>query len=233
MSVPLTLFYTNRASTTVSTANQVSVTHGVDNTNVTQAYSQLGTKTLFGEIYPQGNTIAWPASGFPFAADGHGFVLEYATLNLSGQELIAGNYSANVRLATGHIDGTLTGSVTGCSILVRVFKYIGGLYTTILIMSTSNKTINSTVTTFSLSGSTVVATPFAFGELLYTDILVSVGGNANNDVALQFQLSRLSTNFTGDTNAQIVTPGYQATPRPPIQHVRRQFNYHMGRVYDV
>lgn len=231
MIVPMTLFYTATASTSVATANQLSVTHGVDNVNVAQVYSQVGTKTLFGELYSQGNSNAWPASGFPFAADGHGFLLERSIVDLSNNELVAGSYSATIRLATGHTDGTLIGTLSGCSILVRIFRYDGTNFTTILIMSISNQIINQSITTFSLSGSTVVATPFEPGDMLYSDALVAIGGNSNADSLLQIRLNRLSTNMTGDTNAQIVTPGYQAIPAPNGIQIRRQMHHHIvGRI---
>ena len=212
MTTPLTVFYTNTAGTTKSTSYQLSITHGVDNVNVTQDYTLVGTALNFGELFAQGVANAWGAAGAIGNPSGNGFMLEAATLNLAGNNISAGAWSANIRLVCGHTDGTQVGTLTGCEIHVRAFRYRGGIYSQIIDMSTTNKTINATITTYALSGTTSGAITFLSGDLLYTDAWVGIGANANADAALNIRLNRLSTNFTGDTNAQIVTPGYVTTP---------------------
>ena len=222
MTTALTLFYTNTQGTTLSTTNQLSITHGTDNVNVTQLYSLLGTATGWGEVYAQGTTNAWAQAASIGSPSGHGFMLETSVLNLANNTIIGGSWTANVRLATGHTDGTLTGTLsTGNAIHVRVYRYRSGTYTQIVDMALTGQTINSTITTYALSGSTSAGTTFLAGDLLYVDIWVDVGANANGDAALNLRLNRESTNSTGDTNAEVVTPGYVAlnTKSTPLRTI--------------
>ncbi len=209
----LTVYYTNTTSTTLSTANQLSITHGTDNTNVTMDYSLVGIATGWGEVYAQGNASAWAAAGSIGSPSGHGFMLESSVLNLAGNTIAAGSWTANVRLGCGHTNGNLIGTLTGCTIHVRIYKYNGGVYTQIVDMSLGGQSINATLTTYALSSGEggAVATSFSSGDLLYVDVWVQVGTNSNADAALNIRLNRISTNFTGDSNAEVVTPGYAPT----------------------
>lgn len=218
----LTTFYTNTAGTTLTTTNQLSITHGTDNTNVTQDYTLVGTASNFGELFSQGTASAWSGLASVGSPSGHGFMLEAATLNLGNNTISAGNWSANIRLVCGHTDGTLTGTLTGCEIHVRAFRYRAGSYNAIIDMLLTNQTINAILTTYALSG-TGSSIAFLPGDLLYTDAWVKIGSNTNGDASLNIRLNRLSTNFTGDTNAQVVTPGYAATPALSGPTVMKQY----------
>jgi len=206
----LPLYFTNTAGSTLGTTSQMSITHGTDNVNVTQLYSLIGTSTAFGEITAQGTASAWAASGSIGSPTGKGFMLETAILNLVGNTLAAGPYTANLRLNTGHTDGTLIGSVTGCTLHFRLYKYNGGVYTQLIDMSLAGQTVNGTITTYALSGTTNASTTFVSGDLLYADIWVTITTNAGGDAALNFRLNRISTNSTGDSNFEILTTGYSS-----------------------
>lgn len=214
MTTALSVFFTNTTGTTLSTTYQLSATHGVDNTNVTQNYTQLGTATGWGEGYAQGTANAWASAGSILSPSGNGFMLESSTLNLAGQTITAGSWSGTLRLSIGHTDGTLGGTITA-DIHMRAYKYSSGTYTLIIDMSATGQTIptvSGTIVSYSLSGSTGSGTAFTSGQLLYTDVMYNVTSNVTADTLRQIRLNRISTNFTGDSNASFVTPGYQATP---------------------
>jgi len=210
----LTVYYSSIASTTLASANQMWVVHGTDNTNVTQFCTQIGTATGYGEVYAQGTAAAWGGGGSAPAPSGNGFLLENSILSLEGQTILAGAWSANVRFgaAQGTCSG-LAGSFTA-DIHVRIYKRSsGGVYTSIIDMVVSAQTINATLTTYSLSGTTVAGTGFTTGDKLYIDILLNITANANPSTQL-VRLNRESTDSTnhqGDSNAQVVTPGYSPT----------------------
>lgn len=210
MATALSVWLAAATSATLSTANQLYASSGGSPTT-TQDYSLLGTATGYGEVVAQGTASAWAASGSIGTPTGKGFFLDATTLN--GQDLIAGSYTGNVRLASATgTGGTLGGTLTA-TIFYRVYKYSSGVYTNIITMSLAAQTINSTITTYSLSGSTGSATSFATGDKLYVDIWLNVTANANGATE-NIRLNRLTqdtTTFVGDTAATIVTPGYQAT----------------------
>jgi hypothetical protein len=213
----LTVFMTNTVGSTLATTYQLSATHGVDNTNVTQTYTRLGTATGWGEVTAQGTTGAWAAAGAIGSPSGKGFMLESSVLNLAGNTIAAGSWSATIRFGIGHDDGTLGGTIVG-DIHVRVYRYRSGTYTQIIDMVASAQTIPTTsgsLISYTLSGSTGAGTDFISGDLLYVDCWLNVTSNVTADTIRAIRLNRLSTNNTGDTNAQVVTPGYAATPPPP------------------
>lgn len=212
----LTVFFTNTTGSTLSTTYQLSITHGTDNVSVTQDYSLLSTSTGWGEVTAQGTASAWAAAGSIGSPTGKGFMLESATLDLSGQTIAAGTWGATTRLSIGHTDGTLGGTIVG-DIHMRAYRYRAGVYTQIVDMVATSQTIPTTsgsIVSYTLSG-TGVATDFISGDLLYCDIWIDVTSNVTVDTLRNIRLNRISTNFTGDTNAEFVTPGYAATPPPP------------------
>jgi hypothetical protein len=213
MSTALTVYMTNTTGSTLAATYQLSATHGVDNTNVTQDYTLLGTATAWGEVVAQGTTNAWGAAGSIGSPSGKGFMLESATLNLAGQRIAAGSWSGVIRLSIGHSDGTLGGTITA-DIHMRAYRYRSGVYTSIVDMALTGQTVPATsgsISNYSLSG-TGSATDFLSGDLLYTDIWMDVTANVTADSIRAIRLNRISTNFTGDSSAQWVTPGYDPTP---------------------
>jgi hypothetical protein len=213
MTTALTLYFTNTVGSTLATTYQLSITHGTDNTNVTQNYTQFGTSTGYGELYAPGTTNAWGAGGSIGSPSGNGFMLEASVLNLAGYTLAAGSWTANTRLSVGHSDGTLGGTVTG-NIYLRAYKYNSGTYTQIIAMSLTGQTIPTTsgsLVTYALSGSTGASTAFVSGDLVYVDQWIDITANGLGDAAKCFRVNRISTNNTGDSNFEMVTPGYSPT----------------------
>lgn len=213
MSTALTCYMTNTAGSTLGTTYQFSVTHGVDNTNVTQDYTRLATATGYGEVVAQGTTNAWAAAGSIGSPSGKGFMLESATLNLAGQRIAAGSWSGTIRLSIGHDDGTLGGTITA-DIHMRAYRYRSGTYTAIVDMVATGQTVPTTsgsISNYTVTGSGS-ATDFLSGDLLYGDIWLNVTANVTADSIRAIRLNRISTNFTGDSTAQWVTPGYDPTP---------------------
>jgi hypothetical protein len=234
MATALTLFDTATASTSLPTASQLSITHGTDNVNVTQTYTQMGTASGISEMYSQGTTKAWSSLAALPAPSGNGFYLEPSVLSLAGQQLLSGSYSATIRLTIAHTDGLIANTIIG-DITRRLWKVAGGRYSLIVALLLTGQTIpasSGSITTYTLSGSTSSTTNFGIGETLYIDEFCNVTTNAIGDPATNIRINRLSTNMTGDTNAQFVTPGYQAQSAPSggNQTVIYQAHHHFGRV---
>lgn len=207
MSTALTVYLANAASSVVGTANQL-YHNGAGSPTTNQPTTTMGTSVNYGEILSQGGT-AWAASGSIGSQTGKGFFLDDTTLD--GQDLLAGSWSATVRLVAMQ-SGSQAGSMTA-DIVVRVSKYSGGSYTTLITMTLTGQTINATLANYSLSGSTGSATSFASGDKLYIDCWLKITAGSGN-AAQGVRINRLSTDTTtkiGDATASVATPGYQAT----------------------
>ena len=230
MATALTVYRTNSAAATLSTANQLY--HAAAGTPaVNQTYTQIGSSLGFGEIYPQGNTNNWPAAGSLIAPDGHGYFVDDNLLD--GQTIIAGNWSATLRL--GAFIGT-TGSAGGgftADLYVRAFRYRAGVYTLIVSMVVLNQSVGLTITTYNLPNTAASSVDFAVGDRLYIQDdmnLLTNTGNASATVRVN-RLSTATVTKDGDANAQIVTPGYQPTTASNTQLVVRQGRRSFGRMH--
>lgn len=208
MTTALTTYLANAASATIGTANQL-YHNGAGSPTTAQPTSTFGTQTQYIEVYSQGGS-GLTGAGSIGAPSGHGFFLDDTTLD--GQDLIAGSWSATVRLVAMQ-SGSQAGSMTA-DIIVRAYRYRPSTttYTPIISMSLTAQTINATLTNYSLSGSGST-TSFASGDKLYCDVWINVtagSGSAAQGVRIN-RLSTDTTTFIGDALAGIATPGYQAT----------------------
>jgi hypothetical protein len=209
MATLLTVYYANAASATIGTANQLY--HSSAGSPATaQPISIFGTQTQFIEIYSQGGS-GLTGVGSIGTPSGHGFFLDDTTLN--GQDLIAGSWSAVIRLVAMQ-SGSQAGSFTA-DVIVRAFRYRPSTttYTQIISMTLAAQTINAVLANYSLSGSIGSATSMASGDKLYTDAWINItagSGNVNQGIRIN-RLSTDTTTFIGDATAQIVTAGYQPT----------------------
>ncbi len=207
MTTALTLFLSNAASVTISTANQLYTITG--NPSTTVARTKLSTSTGYGEILAQPPVgVAWAAGGSIGAQSGKGFFLDAASLSV--QQIPGGNWSATLTMNSQQNavpGGTLIGDF-----YLRVSKYDGvSTYTTMLTMSLLAQTLTSTSLTMNFSGSLGTATTFASTDFLYIDLWANITTNGNANVNQQIGLQKLSTDTagkTGSTGGQIVTPGY-------------------------
>jgi hypothetical protein len=215
VSTSLSVFWSNFASSTLASANKLYTTGGSPAN--TWKYSRVGTATGYGEITSQGTTGAWAAAGSLPAPTGKGSLLD-STL-LEGQQLLAGLHTCYLRLncAQGG-DSKPNAGTLGAGLYVRLSKYHGGTYTTLLTLSLTGQTIGSSYTTYTLTGTAGSPTTFGSGDKLYVDIWVNVTSNGNGSSIQDIRLNRLSTdsaNMIGDaTNAGIVTPGFISAATP-------------------
>ncbi len=206
MSTALTVYLTNTASTTLSSAEQLYSTAGSPSTG--NHSTTLGSATGWGEVWGKGTGTAWAAGGSIGSPTGNGFLFDVTTLE--GNDLLVGAFTATIRLQSSG-----TGSVAfTCDVHVRAYKYNGGTYTAIAdtvlatqVISTSGTNVSPTVTT---TGSN---TTFTTGDKLYLDIWlnVTVNAGASTEVIKLLNLSTDTAGKTGNTTAQLVTPGYQAS----------------------
>src|SRR5579875_347754 len=193
---PLSVYFASAHSSTLATADGLYDTAGTPAT--TQTYTTISTQTGYVEIFSQGGTAT--AAGSIGSPSGKGFMLDSSILNLSGQSIPAGTWSAVVRLnaAQGSSNpqaGTLKGDL-----YVRAYKYnpASSAYTLITTLSLPNQTISYAFTSYSLSASGVGAVSFASGETLYIDIWLDVTTNSNGgNVNQGIRLNRLSTDTSG------------------------------------
>jgi hypothetical protein len=215
MASSLSLFYSSQGSASLPTANQLYTVAGSPAT--VQSYTNFGTGLGWVEIASQGQQNVAPQASIG-APSGLGFLSDSPAL--FNQQLLAGAFSAAVRLNASQIGGGLTqaGTLTA-DIVVRLFNLLqNGSYLSLLIMSLLAQTIPSAFTTFNLSGNLASPANFNSNERAYLDIWCNITVNANGSPYQGIRLNRLSndfTNFTGDPNAVLVTAGFQPIPTPP------------------
>jgi mannan endo-1,4-beta-mannosidase len=211
----LSVYLAAASSATLSTADQLYITPeaSANLAPTTWTYTLVGTATGYGEICAQGSATAWAGAGSIGTPTGKGFFLDPSVLNLTTNQINAGNWSASVRLncAQGGDTSAQAGSLTS-DIIMRAFKYNSGTYTPIVTMTLTGAALTSAFTTFSLPASSASAVTFASGDVLYIDIWGNITANANSSAVQDIRLNRLSTDATGktgDLNCVVVTPGYQ------------------------
>src|SRR2546423_7169558 len=110
----LSVYSTNTNSTTLSTARLLVTGTGAGSTNTFT--SKCGTSTGYSEMYSQGTTNAWAAAGSIAAPSGNGFLLEAATLDLSGNTFVAGTWTPRFR-------GKISVGTAVVDIYVRSYLY--------------------------------------------------------------------------------------------------------------
>lgn len=199
---PLTTYIANAASSTIGTADKLYVASGTPatvNTLVT-----CNGSTGWGEIVSQGSSSAWPALGAIGTPSGKGFFMD--TTILDGLSIAAGNWSGNVRISA-NAAGTVSANLT-----VRVYRYHPGTttYTLITSWTLNAQAWTTTISTSALPSTSAAAIAFAAGDKLYIDYWANITANTSG-TGQQVRMNRLSTDtggLTGDTNTQIVTPGY-------------------------
>lgn len=200
----LTTYLANAASSTIATADKLYVLSGTP-TTVNDLVTCNGS-TGWGEIVSQGSSSAWPASGAIGSPSGKGFFMD--TTILDGKSIAAGNWSGNVRISA-NASGTITANLT-----VRVYRYRPGTttYTLITSWTLNAQAWTTTINTVALPSTAASAIAFTAGDKLYIDYWAQITANTSG-TGQQIRLNRLSTDtsgLTGDTNTQIVTPGYGA-----------------------
>ncbi len=205
MTTALTAYLSSQASTTLSTANQIYITSGTPGTQENEVL--IGTVSGWGEMYAQGNASAFAGSGSIGSPSGHGFYLETSILNLAGQQIISGNWSATIRSGL-----KTTGDTATVTFVVRAYKYSGGVYTNIVTMTSSSQGFSGsgavTITLPSTAGSVM---NFSSGDTLYIDVWAHVTAAATIS-SQQLRFNSLSTDtsgHTGSANENLVSPGYQ------------------------
>jgi hypothetical protein len=204
------VYLTGTAATTITTANLLYAPSSAGSPTTTWKYSRVSTATGYGEITSQGTTGAWAAAGSLPVPTGKGFL--YDVTSLEGQQIVAGNWSAAVRLNCAQSGDTNPQLGTlSADIIVRAFKVNGSTYTPIVSMTLGTQTIAAGYATFTLPSTPASAMSFASGDKLYLDIFLNVTANANASSVQDVRLNRESTDtstHTGDAAATIGTPGY-------------------------
>lgn len=198
----LTTYIANAASSTIGTADKLYVVGGTPSTVNTLV--TCNGSTGWGEIVSQGSASAWPAAGSIGSPSGKGFFMD--TTILDGKSIAAGNWSGNVRISANGA-GTISANLT-----VRVYRYhpSGSVYTLITSWTLNAQAWTTTIATVALPSTAASAIAFAAGDKLYIDYWANITANTSG-TGQQVRMNRLSTDtggLTGDTNTQIVTPGY-------------------------
>lgn len=201
MVTPLSVYATNTASTTLSTArNAVAVTGASGNT---ASQTVVGNQTGWVQIWSEGN-----ASLAQFASmqspNGHGVLWDVTTLE--GQQIVAGTWTPIFR--TDLSVGTAT-----VDLVVAVYIYNAGTYTSIGTCTLSGQSITSTVANFTFTGTSLSAATFGTGDKLYTEWWYNITTNGTGSTTATAAFSTSNSSTQGKANAEAVTtPGYQLAP---------------------
>lgn len=201
MTTALTVYGTNVAATTLSTAGLLVTTAGG---TLSSCSSKLGTATGFGQIYALSNSNAWPALGSipnPSGTAG-GFLLDSNVLN--GQTIGAGTWTPEIRVRVSN--GTAT-----ADFFMPVWKYnsSSGVFT---FLWQPNSFSNSLTTAFSFptfNNPSESAVSFSPGDFLYYEVWADVTANSTGTSAATLIMTVCSD--TGNADNSLITPGYDPT----------------------
>ncbi len=201
MPVALTVYETNNAATTLTTAAlMVANATGALETGQNTA---LGTATGYGEFVWRSTASAWAAAGAIGSPDGKGAL--YDTTALEGLSIVAGTWTPTVRGNVVSGNGNVTADL---SIRAYVYNATSLTYTAIGTCTLAAQTLTSTTTTFAFAGTSLPAAAFGTGDKLYIDFWLDVTANANTLAGAGLRFDLASSTTLGNVTNQIVTPGY-------------------------
>lgn len=195
----LSVYSTNTAATTISTANKLMTGTGAGTTNVFS--SKCGTSTGYSEVYAQGTTNNWSAAGSLGSPSGNGFLLD-STL-LEGQQIVSGTWTPRFR-------GRVSNGTAVVDVYVRAYRYDGSTYTAIGTMTITNITLTTTSTNFDGGGNSLSAAVFPTGSKLYIDVWVDINTNSTGSSSATLSIVESISSTQGNSNSfKVDTPGYQ------------------------
>lgn len=201
----LTVYGTNTASSTLSTANTLATATGATGTTVGTRCGSAA-QTGYGELHSQTFSSNWPALGSIGSASGSGWLLDSSVLE--GNSLLAGNWTPTLNL---RYFAASTGAVITADIHIRAFKRsAGGTYTQIgSDMVLAGQSITTTTAQFTFAATSLPLTSFSTGDKLYLDCWLNITNNTNTNATAQINVSIASSSSQGTANdMQVVTPGY-------------------------
>ena len=199
----LTLYGSSVASTTLSTAAQLSSATGGTETSVTTTGPASGS----GYVEIRGSTGSSAVNASIPSPSGNGFLWDVTTLE--GQTITAGSWTA----AVGILD--TKGSGPFSSLTLRFYKRSSaGVYTLIGSIAMGSGTISTTRTTFSLSGSALGSMAFGTGDKLYADLWLQANGWGSDPIK-NFVTTSATQGLANDL--QITTPGYTPSSTTAIK----------------
>jgi hypothetical protein len=197
---PLSLFTTATPSTTLGTANELSLTPAANSTGsfFGSAVDESDTRLGWGELEAQFHTTGWPQLGSIPAPTGKGFLWDATTL--VGTDIVAGTWTPTVVIEFVAVANGIVATIH-----VRAFKRSSvGAYT--LIVDCSHSVTlphgNLTVINSGWSGNTGAAVSFGAGDQLYVDYMVDITANSASG------FDDLEAFFTNGNSTSILTPGY-------------------------
>ena len=203
MTTALSLYNLAAASTTLPTARELAPVGGA--TGTTSASNTVGTATGWGELWSTTDTSAWPALASVGAPSGHGMLWDVTTLE--SQQIVAGNWSQQVRLHCGQGTGIVA------DILARWYiHHTDGSYTTLGSSTLTAQTIaawfNPVLPLTALAASPI----FSAGDKLYSDLWLRITANntaLSTATVDQGDFGTTPTGTGGGSNI-LTTPGYVA-----------------------
>lgn len=182
-SFPLTLYMTDTASSTLSTANELSATAGGSDTDTVTSVTGGGSST---SLYSQGGTAASRNSS-PLPATGKGFLFDstaYEGLTIPAQQI-----SLKIS-AAAEFGGTPSLSTTVSGVVYK--RSSAGVYTLIANCQSVTTQLTTSKVTFTVTG-TATQTTFATGDKLYVEVGLQCNSVADYAPFLLYQ--------NGGTNA--------------------------------
>lgn len=195
----LTLYGSDTAATTVSTAGKLTSTNGTP--TIDQANLSAGTGTGWGEFEAQGGGGSYAHAGSQGSPSGKGWLWDVTTLE--SQQLFSGNWSASAPV------NIFTGSMVADVVLRAYKRSSGGTYTLIGSITLSSQTITSTFSTLSFPATSFSSMNFSTGDKLYFDLWFNITSNSSSNANIHIKEVASSGAQQGDSTVfNVVTAGY-------------------------
>jgi hypothetical protein len=199
---PLTVYGTTHAATTITTANTLvaNVTGGSGANKTTL----IGTSLNFGQIWSQGNVAAWAAAASLGPFDGHGWL--YDVTSLEGQQLIAGNFTPELKLSV-----SVNSIIADLYVRMAVYNATSHVYTQIgNNMTLLGKTISTTASIDTFAATAQPVKNFGTGDKLYIQVDMKITTNSTGSTLATISVNMSSSTTLGIAACSLVTNGTQS-----------------------
>jgi hypothetical protein len=197
LSKNLTVYGSTNATATLATAGKLFTTASASAATLNKNLAIVANQTGYGELTFNGNSPTLVGS-LP-SPSGKGFL--YDSTFLENARLQGGTWTSVLQLQQN------TGTTITADVIVRYYKYNGGVYTSIGSNTLTGQTfnINTTYLVYAVTG-TLSGASFGSGDKLYIDVWLNVTANSNGvGVAIRMLESNDASN--GWTGSQHETPG--------------------------
>lgn len=208
MTTALTVYGTNVAATTLTTAGKLVTAAGG---TLSSCSSKIGTALNFGQLYALSNANPWPSLGSipnPAGVAG-GFLLDASTLD--GQTIAAGTWTPEIRVR-------LSNATANVDFFIPIWKYDknSGVFSFLWQPNSFGNSLTNAFSFPTFNNPSEAAQSFEPGTFLYFEVWANI--NSSTTGASDTMIMTVCSD-TGHIDNSIITPGYDPTSSTSLSYI--------------